>query len=193
MQGSLPEQTPAGSAERELVSRAQGGDSQAFEQLVERHRDHAYGLALRIVRAAADAEDVAQEAFVRAWLALPRFRGEAGFGTWLYRIVARRAFDRLEQLKKRRTRETTIEAAAESAAGGDDGGSAARARRLEGLIAALSPTQRAVVTLFYYQDRSVEQVAAALEMPENTVKTHLSRARAALRAGWLGNQAEDAT
>ena len=172
-------------AEDELVDRARSGDAEAFRQLVDRHRDRVYGLALRIVRSAADAEDVAQEAFVRAWVALPQFRGESAFTTWLHRIVVRRAFDRLEQLKRRRGRETELEDAGDLAAlGGEDPSAAPRARRLELLIATLAPMQRAAVTLFYYEDRSVEEVARTLGVPENTVKTHLSRARAALREGW---------
>jgi RNA polymerase sigma-70 factor (ECF subfamily) len=169
----------------EQVERAKLGDESAFEWLVERHRDRAFGLALRILRSHSDAEDAAQEAFVRAWQALPRFRGESSFSTWLYRIVARQSFDRLQALKRRRERETVIEAAEHTAGeiGAED--AASRARQVERLIEKLSPAQRAVVTLFYFQDRSVEQVAEALGMPENTVKTHLSRARAELRQAWI--------
>ena len=83
---------PAG--DHEWVDRARGGDAGAFRMLVERYRTRVYGLCLRIVRSPADAEEVAQDAFVRAWLALPRFRGESSFSTWIYRIAARRAFDR---------------------------------------------------------------------------------------------------
>jgi len=159
--------------------------------LVELNRDRVYGLALRIVRSAPDAEEVAQDAFVRAWLALPRFRGAASFSTWIYRITARRAFDRALTLKLRRGRETGIEAVWEAAAPGDGAPRPALVRRLEALVAALPPAQRAAVTLYYLQDRSVEQVAAALAMPENTVKTHLSRARAALRAAWLARGGDE--
>ena len=185
---------------RSLLERSRGGDQSAFRELVVLHQDRAYGLALRITRSPADAEEVAQDAFLRAWLALARFRGESSFGTWLYRIVARRAFDRLEQLRSRRGREVggeeavglaeTVAAGAPGAAGSGAGEhEAARARRLERLVRGLPAAQRAAVTLYYYEDRSVEQVAAILRMPENTVKTHLSRARAALRAAWPGEEA----
>jgi RNA polymerase sigma factor (sigma-70 family) len=73
--------------ETELVRRAQGGDATAFEALVLAHQTLAYNLALRALGDEREAEDAAQEAFVRAWLALPNFRGQARFGTWLYRIV----------------------------------------------------------------------------------------------------------
>jgi RNA polymerase sigma-70 factor, ECF subfamily len=171
--------------ERALVERARGRDEEAFRMLVDLHRDHAYGLALRITRSAVDAEDVAQEAFVRAWAALPRFRGESRFGTWLHRIVARRALDRAETLRTRRGREADLEAADDAFVLPHEPGDALLARRLERLMSQLSAPQRAVVSLFYAQDQSVEDIAAALAMPENTVKTHLARARIALREAWL--------
>jgi len=73
--------------------------------------------------------------------------------------------------------------------GAADHEAATRARRLERMVSALPAAQRAAVTLYYYEDRSVEQVAGILGMPENTVKTHLSRARAALRAAWEREEA----
>jgi RNA polymerase sigma factor (sigma-70 family) len=177
-----PREAAAG---RALVERARSGDEEAFRMLVESHRDRAFGLALRITRSRADAEDVAQEAFLRAWQALPRFRGEASFGTWLHQIVARRALDRAVTLQTRRRREAAVETAGELPARPDAPRDAVLARRLDALLSQLSPQQRTVVTLHYREDRSVEDIAQALGMPENTVKTHLSRARAALRAAWL--------
>ena len=168
-------------AERALIERARARETSAFRELVGRHHDRAYGLALRIVRSPPDAEEVAQDAFVRAWLALPRYRGEARFGTWLHRIVARCAIDRARLLRTRRQRESALDEAPEPAArpteGGERTGEASMTRALE----ALTDIQRAVVTMFYYEDRSVQQVAIALGLPDGTVKTHLSRARAAMR------------
>jgi RNA polymerase sigma-70 factor (ECF subfamily) len=172
--------------ERAWIERAQAGDAGAFRALVERYRDRAHGLALRILRSPADAEEVAQDAFVRVWRALPRFRGEAAFATWLFRIVARQAFDRAARLKGRRARESSLEQAPEATDPGrvEDSAGRQRALKLERLIDRLSDVQKTVVTLYYYQDRSVEEVASILALPENTVKTHLSRARAALRSAW---------
>jgi len=170
--------------ERRLIARAQAGDTAAYRALVETHQARAYTLALRILRSAEDAEEVAQDAFVRVWTALPGFRGESSFGTWLYRIVARRAFDRAQVLRNRRAREQQDEKLPERAAPDAEGHDTFEAARLQNLIARLSPAQRSVVTMFYYEGRSVEQVAALLGMPENTVKTHLLRARATLRSAW---------
>ena len=197
--GSVPGPTSGGKGanereeERQLVRRAQGGDQAAFARLVERHGDRAYALALRIVRSTSDAEEVAQDALVRAWRSLPRFRGDSAFSSWLYRIVARRAFDRAAVLKARRNREAGVEEIDRlpAAAAGPDPETRERAARLERLVAGLSEVPRTVVTLYYYQDRSVAEVASILRMPENTVKTHLSRARAALRTGWMREEAPE--
>ena len=183
---ATPDREEAARQEAEWVARAQYGDTEAFRQLVERHRDRIYGLVLRMVRSADDAEEVAQDAFVRAWRALPRFRGEAAFATWLHRIAVRLAADRAASLGRRRGREAplddprTITAEAPEERNPHD-----ESARIDGLMERLTMAQRAVVTLYYYQDRSVEDVARLLGMPENTVKTHLSRARAALRKGWV--------
>jgi RNA polymerase sigma-70 factor (ECF subfamily) len=173
--------------ERELVARARSGDAEAFRALVDRHRDRAYGLALRIVRVPSEAEEVAQDAFVRVWRALPGFRGESSFGTWLHRIVARRAIDRAALVRGGRAREADLDAAGEPEAPERlrELDEALRARRLERLMDRLSEVQRAAMTLFYWEDRSVEDVAMRLGLPPNTVKTHLARARAVLRAAWM--------
>ena len=170
--------------ERRLIARAQSGDQAAFRVLVERHQARAYTLALRILRSASDAEEVSQDAFVRVWTALPGFRGESSFATWLYRIVARRAFDRAQVLKNRRAREQAEEKLPEHTAPEAVDDDSLRAALLQRLVTGLTPAQRAAVTMFYYEGRSVEQVAAILGIPENTAKTHLLRARAALRTAW---------
>jgi RNA polymerase sigma-70 factor (ECF subfamily) len=176
--------------ERDLVRRAQAGDEAAFGMLVERHGERACALALRIVRSAGDAEEVAQDALVRAWRSLPRFRGDSAFSSWLHRIVVRQAFDRARVLKLRRGREAGDEAieTMPAPAAGPDPEARERAARLERLVAGLPEVPRTVVTLYYFHDRSVAEVAKILKMPENTVKTHLSRARAALRTGWEGQE-----
>ena len=174
----------------ELTGRARGGDAEAFRQLVERHRDRAYAVARRVVRSDADAEEVAQDAFVRAWKALPGFRGDSRFSTWLHRIVVRQALDRAETLARRRGRETALDDAPPAAAVSEatDFEATRRARRLEALVDGLTPAQRAAVTLYYHEDHSVERTAELLHLPVNTVKTHLRRAREALRSGWLAEE-----
>ncbi len=181
--------------EPELLARCRRGDVAAFAVLVERHRDRAFGLALRVIRSKADAEEVAQDAFVSAWESLDRFRGEAKFSTWLYRIVWRKSLDRAESLRRRGRREVAVEDPARVETERDvdrlgaapDGGGVppGDSVRLERLLASLPELSRAVVTLYYYEDRSVGEVATALGIPEGTVKTHLYRSRMALRERWF--------
>src|SRR5262245_39592798 len=127
-------------AERRLIARAQSGDTGAFRELVEQHQARAYTLAARILRSASDAEEVAQDAFVRVWTALPGFRGESSFGTWLYRIVARRAFDRAQVMRTRRARERQDEKLPEHAAPVDDEDTL-RAAKLEEVIGSITAGQ----------------------------------------------------
>jgi len=180
--------------ERALVGRARSGDTAAFRRLVERHQGRAYGVALRMLGSPADAEEAAQDAFVRAWRALPGFHGEARFSTWLHRIVVRCALDRSAILKARRSRETAIESEAavdpSAALGRAEAASSAPElrRNLARMLDALSDVQRAAVVLYYYEDRSVDEVSRILGMPPGTVKTHLHRARALLRAAWMGEE-----
>src|SRR6478736_8023012 len=84
-----------------LAGRAARGDAAAFEQLVLRHQDRLYTLALRVTLNEADARDCVQEGLISAWRAIGRFRGDARFSTWMYRIVLRKAYDAIE--KRRRT------------------------------------------------------------------------------------------
>jgi RNA polymerase sigma-70 factor (ECF subfamily) len=206
LRGPPPRRAPAPGDEEALIARARGGDSAAFRALVGMYQDRAYGLALRILRSPADAEEVAQDAFVRAWRSLPQFRGDARFSTWLYRIVARRAFDASAKLRRRREREVELDAidrlgdgdathaASENRPGiGHDPLAAVEAaaprEALETMIASLPEMYRAVVTLHYFEDRSIAEIAGALDTPEGTVKTHLFRARAKLRELWLGARA----
>jgi RNA polymerase sigma-70 factor (ECF subfamily) len=166
-----------------LVRRAQAGEEAAFRVLVARHKDRSYALALRLTGSAPDAEEVAQDAFVRAWRALPSFRFEAAFGTWLHRIVARLALDRRERLRTRSRFEAQDGDTPDVAAPPKDEGGT-----LEWLLDTLTERARAAVVLYYYEDRSVAEVAHILGAPENTVKTLLARARDTMKEAW--NRAE---
>jgi RNA polymerase sigma-70 factor (ECF subfamily) len=184
--------SPESEEERGWIERARAGDTQAFRCLAERYGDRAYGLAFRMLGSAPEAEEVAQDALVRAWRAMPRFRGDSSFSTWLHRIVVRRALDRSATLKARRAREAPFEEAGPeervAPAPGDTTGQEQLSLRLGRLLGSLSDVQRAVVVLYYYEDRSVDEVASVLGIPEGTVKTHLHRARGLLRAGWMAEE-----
>ena len=181
-----------GDGDREWVLRAQGGDTAAFRVLVDRYRHQALEVALRIVRSPEAAEEAAQDAFVLAWKALGGFRHEARFSTWLYRIVTRCALDAVRRTRNRDRQETGLDletlAAVPDPAPAPEG---ERRLRLERILGELDPVPRAVVTLFYLRDLSVDEIAGALDLPQGTVKTHLHRSRAALRAAWRRHEATD--
>jgi len=96
--------------DRALLSRAQSGDISAFEELVGRHQDRVYGLALRMTRSEPDAAEIAQDTFLSAYQHLPEFRGEAAFGSWVHRIAANNA---LMRLRHQRVRDLVVEEPAE--------------------------------------------------------------------------------
>ncbi len=177
--------TPSSPNEQELVRKAQAGNEDAFASLVAEHQRFVYNLALRTLNDAREAEDVAQEAFVRAWLALPNFRRQAQFRTWLYRIVANLCFTRLPRL--RRELATLDEAQvhempAESLANPATSVEAKEKRAfLHCQIERLPESYRLLVTLRYQQELAYEEIADILGVPVSTVKTGLFRARERLR------------
>lgn len=168
--------------EAELIRRAKNGDDQAFARLVEACLDQAYRLALRIV-GPSDAEDALQDALYKAWRALPGFRGEAKFSTWLYRIVWRTCIDRGRRVEALPL-ETDVPAAHEASGPELQWEEAETRREVEEALMELPVVYRTVLTLFYLEDVPVREIAQILEVPLGTVKTHLHRARAALRRVW---------
>jgi RNA polymerase sigma-70 factor (ECF subfamily) len=176
--------------DEELIARVLAGDQGAYTTLVERHSDLVYSIVSRIVLNEADADDVAQEAFVRAYHALPRFRGDSKFSSWLYRIAVNRSLTHLKRTKRRAAAldpdtGAREEAAATLGASGDapDESVLREERRaaVRAAVAQLPPRYRAVVTLFYLEERSYKEAAEILGIPMGTLKTHLHRARAMLR------------
>jgi RNA polymerase sigma-70 factor (ECF subfamily) len=168
-----------------FVHSAQNGDESAFRVLVERYRDRVYALALRIARDSHAAEEIAQDAFLRAWHALPHFRGDSRFSTWLYRIAYRRALDERAAMDRRTARESQIGIhGLERFETPGTSGDAALRRRLERLVADLPEPQRICLTLFYGADQSIEEIGRVMDVPSGTIKTHLFRGRVALRSEW---------
>jgi RNA polymerase sigma-70 factor (ECF subfamily) len=157
-----------------LVDRAKRGDRWAFEQLVERHQHRMFTLAARTLGASADAGDAVQEAFLRAWLALPRFRGASLFSTWLYRICLNAAHD--QRLKRRAEpvelseRPDPRDAFAESELSSE----------LQAALDALDETYRAAVVLYDVLGCSYAEIAEMTGVAEGTVKSRIYRGRTEL-------------
>lgn len=169
-------------ADEEIIQWVQAGRGrEAFERLVPAYRRRVFGLAYSILRDRAAAEDLAQEVFVKLWQALPRYDGRARLSTWIYAITRNAAISAVRA--RRREVSMSDPAVAEEA----DGVAAAPAAAqddamLRRRIAALPEKQRQAITLYYLDERPVEEVAEMMGLPANTVKTHLHRARASLAA-----------
>jgi RNA polymerase sigma-70 factor (ECF subfamily) len=182
--------TSVGFADGDLVRRARGGDLAAFGELVERHRAVVYRIAARMV-GRDDADDVAQEAFLRAFHRLDRFRGESPFGNWLMRIAHNAALD---QLARRRRDPLPRDDADDRPGDGELVSTPAlaaktpadeleeneRRARLETKLEALRPSHRSVLVLRDLEGLPYEEIAELTEMPLGSVKGRLHRARAEL-------------
>lgn len=171
--------------DRLLMERAQRGDRDAFAQLVERYQTPVYNLAYRMLGDANDAEDAAQETFLRAYAQLQRFHGDQKFASWLLSIAAHYCIDRL----RRRTRflwlslddDALSEALTTDAPEPEDETLRREdAREIERLLERLSPAHRLVVVLRYWYDQSVEEIARTTGDSVGAVKVKLHRARRAL-------------
>lgn len=170
--------------EKTLVARSRKGDTQAFDALMTLHRSRVYAIILQIVRNEEDAMDLTQEAFFRAWKALPRFDGKAKFTSWIHRIATNASLDWLRRVKARPQATETVEEYTQPVApGGPDGSPTARLdrkemrRRIDEAIASLSPDHRAVIVLKEVEDLSYKEIAATLRCSIGTVMSRLFYAR----------------
>jgi RNA polymerase sigma-70 factor, ECF subfamily len=163
-----------------LMARVAGGDERAFQLLSRRHLPAMLGLARRILGNAAEAEDVAQEAFMRVWTHAPRWQPLAQFRTWLTRVVINLCLDR-----KRRAPWVELETAGEIADPARDAGEKAeddeRERMLAAAIEKLPVRQRSAIVLTYGDGMSNAQVADVLDTSVSAVETLLVRAKQNLR------------
>ncbi|HET6597940.1 MAG TPA: sigma-70 family RNA polymerase sigma factor [Anaerolineales bacterium] len=173
--------------EQHLIQRAQKGDPEAFAVLVAEHQRYVYNLAQRILQNEEEALDLAQETFVRAWTALPNFRGQSLFRTWLYRIVTNLCYNRLPHLRQSLTElgdDVIAELPEPDTAFGDPVyGTESRELRsyLHQAIDHLDENYRLLIALRYQNELSYEEIATMLNLPLGTVKTGLFRAKQQLR------------
>ncbi len=169
--------------EQHLLQEAKEGSRDAYRRLVERHMRQAYNVAYGFVHDRDSARDILQDALVRAFVALPRFRGDAEFGTWLHRIVMNLSLNYIRSAAIRARREVPVTGATEP---GHDQERERHSREMqihvERALHELPTLQRAVVTLRHIEGMSTKQVSAILHCSEGTVKTHLSRGLTKLRS-----------
>lgn len=162
------------------VRAAADGDRSAFQRLYRRHVDRVHGAMCRLAgHDRARAEDLTQDAFVRAWQKLPQFRHQSAFGTWLYRLAINLA---LMALRAQRADPVTFAAAEDLPESADTPFCAVERAELEAAVANLPPRARAVLVLHDIEGWKHEEIGAALTIAPGTSKAQLHRARMLLRA-----------
>jgi RNA polymerase sigma-70 factor (ECF subfamily) len=164
-----------------LLELMRADDVEAYRALVERHMNRAFGVAMRVLKNPTDAEDVAQDAFVKAWTNRHRWEaGRAKFSTWLYRVVVNRCID-----LRRLPREEWIDDVPEPADDAEDSVSLIHRRqvygRLEDALGRLPTQQRVAVVLSYYEDLSNAEIAEVMNTSVSAVESLLKRGRKGLR------------
>ncbi|WP_037058021.1 RNA polymerase sigma factor [Pseudonocardia asaccharolytica] len=162
-------------ADRWLVTKVRGGDVEAYEVLIRRHRDRIFRIALRMLGNPHDAEDVTQDVIIQLWTAVAGFTGNATFTTWLYRIVVNRCLNRRRHTHRI---QPLSEADHPSAAGADEAVLARqRAQATLAAMATLPPELRVALVLYQLEGLSYREVATILKVSEPVVRGRLSRAR----------------
>ena len=188
--------------DRPIIEEIRSGQPRQFAILVDRHKDRAMTLAVRMVGNREEAEELVQDSFIRAFRNLEEFRGDARFGTWFYRIVYNVCLTKVMRRPGR-------EASAETVGHEEDPGDLAAPeeetdilKRMEDAefssllrraIGRLPEKQRAAVTLFYVQEMTYGEIAEVTGQPMGSVKTHLFRGREALRRDVLRQLKERAS
>jgi RNA polymerase sigma-70 factor (ECF subfamily) len=176
--------------DQQLVARVQKGDSRAFDALVLKYQHKIFGLISRYVRDADEVQDVAQEAFIKAYKALPNFRGDSAFYTWLYRIAINTAKNHLVS-RSRRPPGTDVEI--EDAEHYESGGGLHEIETpenalfgselkavVEAAISGLQEDLRTAITLREFDGLSYEDIAEIMDCPVGTVRSRIFRAREAI-------------
>ena len=170
----------------EIISKVLSGDQQAYAELVNRYQNYVFTLSLRFTKNREDAEEVAQDIFIKAYRALADFKGTSKFSTWLYTIVNNTCITFLRK-KRLQTHSLDIEGTFEVADSQDSGLRAnlveqkSRVAMVNEAIKMLNRDDAEVITLFYKSEQSLEEIAQILGLETNTAKVRLHRARTRLK------------
>ena len=171
----------------ELLARVVSGDHEAFEQIMRNHEDRVFSVCLRIMGNREHALDATQETFLTAFRKASQFRGNAAFGTWVYRIAVNTCYDQLRRQKRRRTEPLPDHAHPRDHRAEEDIESAGLRPEIQRALANLPPEFRAAIVLSDLEGLGLPEVAEVLGIPLGTVKSRVFRGRRLLAAE-LGNQ-----
>ena len=175
-----------GRSDNEIISRVLRGEQNAYAELVNRYQNYVFTLTLRLIKSREDAEEVAQDVFVKAYRSLADFKGESKFSTWLYTITNTTSITFLRK-KKLEVHSLDNENVFEVADSKDSGLRAntieqkSRVSMVTKAIALLSPADAEIITLFYKVEQSLDEIGKILGLETNTVKVRLHRARTRLK------------
>lgn len=178
-----------GPADLELVDAAAKGDRQAYGTLVDRHLKSVYGVALRILGNSSDAEDVSQDAFLRAFERLELFDRRWSFRNWLLKIASNLAINRIRSRGRERRLQLKI-ADADRPGCEPEQADVPSPREWAYWLDQIDEAQRTAIVLFHFQDMPYAEIAEVLQVPVNTVRTYLYRGRKRLRELMSGQQTE---
>ena len=185
-----------GLGDNEIISRVLKGEQNAYAELVNRYQAYVFTLVLRMVKTREDAEEVAQDVFIKAYRSLADFRGESKFSTWLYTIANTSSITFLRK-KKLDVHSLDNEKVFEVADSKDSGFRAnlveqkSRVNMVNEAIALLSPDDAEIITLFYKAEQNLEEISRILRLETNTVKVRLHRARTRLKEKMEKNFSEE--
>ena len=185
-----------GLGDNEIISRVLKGEQNAYAELVNRYQAYVFTLVLRMIKSREDAEEVAQDVFVKAYRSLADFRGESKFSTWLYTIANTTSITFLRK-KKLDVHSLDNEKVFEVADSKDSGLRAnlveqkSRVNMVNEAIAMLSPDDAEIITLFYKAEQNLEEISRILRLETNTAKVRLHRARTRLKEKMEKNFSEE--
>lgn len=179
-QWSQEDAAPASAVtDTELVQRTKAGEVEAFSELVRRHEQNVYNLSYRFMREASLAEDMTQEAFLKAFRLLKGFRGACSFSTWMYRVTCSVCLTELNRRKRRGEVELLPVHGGEAEPAGTD--MADMPELMRGCVGKLPEHYATIITLYYFKEISYDEIARILSIPMGTLKTWMHRARLQLR------------
>ncbi len=176
------------SSDWDIVQEVRSGDARSFRRLVKRHEAQAMTLAVRVLKNREEAEEIVQDAFVRAFRNLHQFRGDAKFGTWLHRIVYNLCMTKVSRRRNDQFHQSLDEPGIDLSLADESDASGLELLQdrelreyLSKAVEELPEKLRSVVTLFYVHDMKYNEICTVMDIPEGTVKTYLFRGRALLR------------
>ena len=179
--------------DQQIINSVLSGDTRAFEALIERYKHMVYTLAHKMVGNSQDAEEVAQDVFLKAFTALSSFKGTAKFSTWLYKIAYYRSLDYLKK-NKRKIQTSTYDIAQEYNVASlensiDELEAKERRQIIKEALLELAPDDNVIITLYYFEELSLKEIAEVMQLTPNNVKVRLFRSRSKL-ATVLKNRVE---